>query len=174
MNKPCKKGDLKCSLGIETKNKRVEDKYTSDYICDPNIHGWVSIIEPNLIENQEYIKKCSNPDNPEQENGVINPEKRNNYGYIYKMSDKGILNNIRFHSPQSRNKCIACKKKKYSYDELQNNIARKKQEKQELIKQKKENKKKRSLEKQKIQSKKKENKKKRSLEKKKIQSQKKR
>jgi hypothetical protein len=162
MDKPCKRGNLKCSLGFETKNKRIEDKYTSDYICDPNQHGWMAFIDPNLIETQDYIKKCSNSNNPEQENGIVTPEKKNNYGYTYKMSNKGIVNNIRFHTPQSRNKCIVCKKQKYSYNELQNNIAKKK-----------ENKKKKSLEKQKLLTHKKENNKKRNLEKKKKLSQKK-
>jgi hypothetical protein len=55
----CKKGNLKCTFGINTKNSKLNNSYQSDYICNPNEHGWTGVTEQDFFNNVEYIKNAT-------------------------------------------------------------------------------------------------------------------
>ena len=140
----CKKGNLKCTFGINTKNSKLNNSYQSDYICNPNEHGWTGVTEQDFFNNVEYIKKCNNPDKPEVENTLIHTPEQNNYGYRYQMSkgnvDPEMENKFIYPSPPVRKKCIICRKRYSGYNELKQrqqeklNIKKSKKEKKKLKK----------------------------------------
>ena len=85
-NKKCKKGDLKCTFGIDRFNKNIPDDYNSDYICQPNQHGWSVVTDPSLIPKSKFIKKCQN--NPEYEEQTGSFKKDNTHGFMIPMIQK--------------------------------------------------------------------------------------
>lgn len=124
----CKKGDLRCSLGFETRNNKVSKGYDSDYICNPNEHGWSFVPDINFFKKVEFIKKCDDPNNPTVYNKTPDPNIKNDYGYRYVMSNgkfnPSMKDKFIYPDQPIRNSCIKCKSKKGGYKNkiLFNNI----------------------------------------------------
>ena len=115
----CKKGNLKCSLGFETKNKAIKNKYDSDYICNPNEHGWSFIPDVDFFNKVDFIKKCDDPNNPKVSNNEKDQNIKNDYGYRYMMSngklDPSMEDTFTYPEKPIRYSCIRCKPKKGGY-----------------------------------------------------------
>lgn len=106
--KKCKKGDLKCTFGIDRFNKVIGDDYQSDYVCQPNQHGWSVVTDPKLIPKSKYIKKCQNA--PEYETQSESFKKDNTHGFMLPMIQKSSFMDdyLTWPEPPRRKKCIIC------------------------------------------------------------------
>lgn len=106
--KKCKKGDLKCTFGIDRLNQNITNTYQSDYVCQPNQHGWSVVTDPKLIPESKYIKKCQNTPEYETDSGTF--KKDNTHGFMLPMIKKSSFMDdyLTWPEPPRRNKCIIC------------------------------------------------------------------